>query len=132
MSLGAFQVGIVGAGVAGSTCAQVLGEAGVKVAIFDNSHPREKPCGGLVEDRVVKEFEIPNTLLENEVKWSLTERFKLQTKFLFEPSQFLVSRKDFDYYLLQRALKNDSVRFFDEKVVQVIEDKENWILRTNG
>jgi geranylgeranyl reductase family protein len=126
-----FQIGIVGAGPAGSTCAQILGEAGVKVAIFDHSHPREKPCGGFIEDRVVEEFEIPKTLLENEVKWSLTERFKLRTKFLFEPSQFLVSRKDFDLYLLQRALKNKSVTFFDEKVDQVIEEKENWILRTN-
>ena len=131
MSSDTFQIGIVGAGPAGSTCAQVLGEAGVKVAIFDHSHPREKPCGGFIEDRVVEEFEIPKALLENEVKWSLTERFKLRTRFLFEPSQFLVSRKDFDYYLLQRALENDSVTFFDEKVDQVIEEKDNWILRTN-
>jgi geranylgeranyl reductase len=126
-----FQIGIVGAGPAGSTCAQVLGEAGVKVAIFDHSHPREKPCGGFIEDRVVEEFEIPKTLLENEVKWSLTERFKLRTRFLFEPSQFLVSRKDFDYYLLQRALKNKNVTFFDERVNQVTEEKKKWILRTN-
>jgi geranylgeranyl reductase len=132
MSSDTIQVGIVGAGPAGSTCAQVLGEAGVKVAIFDHSHPREKPCGGFLEDRVVEEFEIPKALLENEVKWSLTERFKLRTNLLFEPSQFLVSRKDFDYYLLQRALKNSSVTFFDEKVDQVIEEKDNWILRTNS
>ena len=131
MSLDTFQVGIVGAGVAGSTCAQVLGEAGIKVAIFDHSHPREKPCGGFIDDRIVEEFDIPNQLLENEVKWSLTERFKLRTKFLVEPSQFLVSRKDFDLYLLQRALKNKSVTFFDEKVVQVITEKENYILKTN-
>jgi geranylgeranyl reductase family protein len=130
MSSNTFQVGIVGAGPAGSTCAQVLGEAGVKVAVFDHSHPREKPCGGFIEDRVIEEFEIPKTILENEVKWSLTERFGFRTKFLFEPSQFLVSRKDFDYYLLQKALKNRSVTFFDEKVEQVINEKENWILRT--
>ncbi len=126
-----FQVGIVGAGPAGSMCAQILGEAGVKVAVFDHSRPREKPCGGLIEDRVVEEFEIPKALLENEVKWSLTERFKLHTKFLLEPSQFLVSRKVFDEYLLQRALRNMSVSFFEEKVDQVIEQKGNWILRTN-
>jgi geranylgeranyl reductase family protein len=131
MVLNTFQIGIVGAGPAGSICAQVLGEAGVKVAIFDHSHPREKPCGGFIEDRVVDEFEIPKALLENEVKWSLTERFRLRTRFLFEPSQFLASRKHFDHYLLQRALKNKSVTFFDEKVDQVIEKKEKWILRTN-
>ena len=131
MSLDTFQVGIVGAGVAGSTCAQVLGDAGIEVAIFDHSHPREKPCGGFIEDRIISEFDIPEALLENEVKWNLTERFKLQTKFLFEPSQFLVSRKDFDYYLLQKALKNKSVTFFGEKVVQVITEKEKWILKTD-
>lgn len=126
-----FEVGIVGAGVAGSTCARILGEAGVRVAIFDHSYPREKPCGGLVEDRVVEEFEIPKVLLEKEVKWCLTERFRLRTRIVYEPSHFLALRKDFDYYLLQRALRNKSVVFFDEKVDQVIEERENWILRTN-
>ncbi|MCW4044292.1 MAG: geranylgeranyl reductase family protein [Candidatus Bathyarchaeota archaeon] len=124
-------MGIVGAGVAGSTCARVLGEAGVKVAIFDHSHPREKPCGGFIEDRVVEEFKIPEALLENEVKWSLNERFKLRTRFQFEQSQFLVSRKDFDSYLLQEALKNNSVVHLNEKVVQVTAEKEKWMLRTN-
>jgi geranylgeranyl reductase family protein len=132
MTLESFEVGIVGAGAAGCTCAQVLGAAGVKVAIFDHSHPREKPCGGFIDDRVVDEFDIPKELLENEVKWSLTERYKLPVKFLVEPSQFLVSREDFDLYLLKRALKNKSVTFFDQKVIQVITEKENWTLITNG
>jgi geranylgeranyl reductase family protein len=131
MSSAMFQIGIVGAGPGGSACAQILGEAGVKVAIFDNSHPREKPCGGFLEDRVVEEFDIPKTLLENEVKWNLAERFGLRTNFLFEPSQFLVSRKNFDQYLLQRALKNRSVTFFDEKVTEVKNEEEKWTLRTN-
>ncbi len=126
-----FQVGIVGAGPAGSTCAQVLGEAGVKVVIFDHSYPRQKPCGGLVENRVVKEFKIPTSLLENEVKWSLAERFGFRTKFLFEPAHFLVSRRNFDQYLLQRALGNKSVTFFRERVTDVVQE-EHWLLRTNA
>jgi geranylgeranyl reductase family protein len=129
--LNTFEVGIVGAGVAGSSCAQVLGRAGVKVAIFDNSHPREKPCGGLIEDRVVNEFDIPEELIENEIRWFLAERFKFRVKLFLNPSVFLISRKDFDYYLLQRALKNKSVAFFDEKVSQVIKGENRWILKTN-
>jgi digeranylgeranylglycerophospholipid reductase len=43
---------------------------------------------------------------------------------------FLISRKEFDYYLLQRALKNKSVTFFDEKVTQVTRMKNSWILKT--
>jgi geranylgeranyl reductase family protein len=126
-----FEVGIVGAGVAGSSCAQVLGREGVKVALFDHSHPREKPCGGLIEDRVVEEFDIPEELLENEVRWVLAERFKFRVKLSYKPSMFLVSRKDFDYYLLQRALKNKSVAFFDEKVSQVTKTDNGWTLGTN-
>lgn len=126
-----FDVGIVGAGVAGSSCAQVLGEAGVKVALFDHSHPREKPCGGLIDGRVVEEFNVPEKLLENKVRCILAERFKFRVKLFFEPPLFLVLRKDFDYYMLQKALKNKSVVFFDEKVNQAIRGEKGWILKTN-
>jgi geranylgeranyl reductase family protein len=37
---------IVGAGPAGAWAACQLARAGARVAIFDASHPREKPCGG--------------------------------------------------------------------------------------
>lgn len=127
-----FEVGIVGAGVAGPCCAQVLGQAGVKVAIFDHSHPREKPCGGLIDNRVVDEFDIPRELLEREVKWILAERFKFRVKLLIEPAGFTVSRKTFDYYLLQRALTNRSVRLFGEKVNQVTKAENHWMLRTKS
>ena len=126
-----FDVGIVGASVAGSTCAQVLGEAGIKVALFDNSHPREKPCGGLLDDRIVSEFDIPEMLLENEVKWLLAERYLFQRKLFVEPSMFLVSRRDFDYYLLERALRNNSVMFYRERVNRLARGQNEWALTTN-
>ncbi len=126
-----FDVGIVGAGVAGSTCAQVLGEAGIKVALFDNSHPREKPCGGLLDGRIIDEFNIPNQVLENEIKWVLTERYVFQRRLFVEPSMFLVSRKDFDYYLLERALRNNSIVFFKERVNQLAKGQNGWVLKTN-
>ena len=129
--LDVFDVGIVGAGVAGSTCAQVLGEAGIKVALFDNSHPREKPCGGLLDDRIVDEFSIPKQVLENEIKWVLAERYAFQKRLFVEPSMFLVSRKDFDGYLLERALRNSSVVFYEEKVNHLARGQNDWILTTN-
>jgi geranylgeranyl reductase family protein len=126
-----FRVGIVGAGPAGCCCAQVLGEAGIRVALFDHSHPREKPCGGLIENRVVEEFNIPNKLLENRIDWCSAERFRLRAKLFFKPPMFLVSRKDFDFYLLQRTLENKSVAFFDEKVTNVMKEGKGWTLKTN-
>ena len=120
----------MGAGVAGSSCAQVLGEGGVNVVIFDHSHPRDKPCGGFIEDRVLKELTIPENLLENEIKWSLAERFGFRVKFLFDASHFLTSRKDFDHYLLDKALINKNVVFSNERVDQIIKKKDIWILKT--
>lgn len=122
----------MGAGPAGSTCAQVLGEAGVKVALFDPSHPREKPCGGLIDYRVVEEFDIPEGLLENEVKWVLAERFGFRAKLFIKPSAYLISRKIFDHHLLKRALKNRSVTFFRERVVNVSKDEDKWVIKTNN
>jgi flavin-dependent dehydrogenase len=46
-------VGIVGAGPAGAAAAWLLARAGARVAIFDPSHPREKPCGGGVTGRAI-------------------------------------------------------------------------------
>lgn len=129
--LDVFDVGIVGAGVAGSTCAQLLGEAGIKVALFDNSHPREKACGGLLDYRIVDEFSIPKQVLEKEIKWILAERYAFQQRVFVEPSMYIVSRKDFDKYLLERALRNNSVVFYKEKVNHLSREKNGWILTTN-
>jgi geranylgeranyl reductase family protein len=126
-----FEVGIVGAGPAGSCCAKVLGEAGIKTALFDHSHPREKPCGGLIDSRVVKEFNIPKELVQNEIKWFLAERFGFRAKFSFKPSMYLTARKDFDHYLLKRVLGNKEVAFFDEKVVHIGKKNGRWIILTN-
>ena len=127
-----FDVGVVGAGVAGSVCARALGEAGINVAVLDHSHPREKPCGGLIENTVVEELRIPNEILENEVKWLIAERFGFRSSLSCEPHLFLVSRKDFDNFLLKQALENKSVTFFPEKVVEVTKDEKRWLLTTSS
>jgi geranylgeranyl reductase family protein len=43
----------VGGGPAGARAAYVLAQRGVRVTIFDGSHPREKPCGGGVTGRAL-------------------------------------------------------------------------------
>jgi geranylgeranyl diphosphate/geranylgeranyl-bacteriochlorophyllide a reductase len=46
-----WDVAVVGAGPAGAWAACCLARRGARVAIFDGSHPREKPCGGGVTGR---------------------------------------------------------------------------------
>lgn len=49
-------VAVVGAGPAGSFCAERLARAGHRVVLFDPSHPREKPCGGGVTPGAFAKF----------------------------------------------------------------------------
>jgi geranylgeranyl reductase family protein len=46
-------IAVVGAGPAGAWAAYSLARRGARVAIFDPSHPREKPCGGGVTGRAL-------------------------------------------------------------------------------
>jgi geranylgeranyl reductase family protein len=46
-------VAIVGGGPAGAFAAYLLAKRGVRVRVFDPSHPREKPCGGGVTGRAL-------------------------------------------------------------------------------
>jgi geranylgeranyl reductase family protein len=48
-----YDVAVVGAGPAGAWAARCLARSGARVAIFDASHPREKPCGGGVTGRAL-------------------------------------------------------------------------------
>ena len=48
-----YDVAVVGAGPSGSWTATLLARRGVRVALIDPSHPREKPCGGGVTSRAL-------------------------------------------------------------------------------
>lgn len=50
---GRLDVAVVGGGPAGARAAWRLARAGARVAIFDGSFPREKPCGGGVTGRAL-------------------------------------------------------------------------------
>lgn len=47
------KIAIIGAGPAGAMAAVRLARAGASVALFDPSHPREKPCGGGLTGRAL-------------------------------------------------------------------------------
>ncbi|MFQ6124648.1 MAG: geranylgeranyl reductase family protein [Candidatus Heimdallarchaeota archaeon] len=56
---------VLGAGPAGSTCAEVCSQAGLDVLVLDKRNTNwEKPCGGGVSERVLREFKIPTTVLD--------------------------------------------------------------------
>lgn len=58
-----FDAIVIGAGPAGATAARDLARAGARVTIVDDSHPREKPCGGGVTGRALDLVNLDPTAL---------------------------------------------------------------------
>ena len=49
-------IAIVGAGPAGAYLGYLLGQRGISAVIYDDSHPREKPCGGGITPSALEKF----------------------------------------------------------------------------
>ncbi len=107
-----FDVIIVGGGPAGSTCANFLGTTNMNVALFDCSHPREKPCGGGISFKAVKKFNIPENIADQICdRFVIGDHKGINIEVITKNSSFLVMREKFDKYLLDEAMKKN-VTFF--------------------
>ncbi len=121
-------VAIIGAGPAGSYCAYKLAEQGIYPILFDHSHPREKPCGGLIPANAQEFFPF--------IKDISVEHSERNSMHLISPSgrKTIVrfrkgmlrgfSRLKFDQYLLNMAMNKGS-ELIEEKVIG-LEHKYGW------
>jgi geranylgeranyl reductase len=128
------EVAIVGGGPAGSYCAYCLAENGIRPVIFDYSHPREKPCGGMISPLAQELFPF--------LKELPIEQVRRKKVLLFSPSGrkisinikrghvICVSRSEFDRFLLDMAL-NKGAELVREKVVDVRECVGFWKVKTD-
>ena len=117
------EVAIVGGGPAGSICSYEMAKNGIDIALFDDSHPREKPCGGAITGRIFKEFVIPKKIIDRYVNWLILENQKGDSVKIYKRKMgIFVMRRKFDYYWFNRARKTD-LTFFKERVKKI--KKEN-------
>ncbi len=128
------EVAIVGGGPAGAYCAYNLAENGIYPLIFDHSHPREKPCGGMISPIAHEIFPFFRKLPVDHIK---TEKVYLmlpsgrEISVSFKRNKVIcVSRLEFDQYLLDMALDNGA-ELTKEKVIDVEKNGNMWKIRTN-
>lgn len=99
-----FDVCVVGGGPAGSTAATDLSNAGYRVLMLDRGG-RIKPCGGAVPPILLREFDVPESLLEAKV--SCARMIAPSEKHVDMPiGGFvgMVDRAEFDPWLRRRAV----------------------------
>lgn len=127
------KVAIVGAGPAGSYCAYKLAERGIHPTIFDHSHPREKPCGGLISTLVQEHFPFLKNLSiehsERNVMHLISPGGRRMHIRMRKGKLLGFSRLKFDQHLLNMAV-NEGAELIEEKVTGLESRYGWWKVRT--
>ncbi|MCU0541562.1 MAG: geranylgeranyl reductase [Oscillatoriaceae cyanobacterium Prado104] len=62
------RVAVVGSGPAGSSAAETLVKAGIETYLFERKLDNAKPCGGAIPLCMVSEFELPQNIIDRQVR----------------------------------------------------------------
>jgi flavin-dependent dehydrogenase len=115
------RVAIVGAGPAGSLLAAKLAEGGVQATLFDASHPREKPCGGGLTGKALRELPAGPADDPLPARRVASCRFEAGADAVELPLRepvAIASRRELDAWLLRQAVAAGA-RHVAERVVEV-------------
>lgn len=133
-----FDVAIAGAGPAGCRAAWRLAAAGVRVALLDASHPREKPCGGGVTGRaldLVREALDNGTVQSVAIETAAFEYRGAAARMRVSPpgedslAIAVMRRRDFDQAVLAAALKAGAC-LVPARVTGVTPVADGWLVET--
>ncbi len=130
-----YDVIIVGAGPAGSTCARECARRGIKTLLLDKDiFPRSKPCGGAVSEHALAllDFSLPENIIERECR-GIHIVYGNRSLEVRKASRFavLVSRLAFDAHLVQKAQESGAT-FLPAAQVTGVEDRQDAVTVTAG
>jgi geranylgeranyl reductase len=96
---------VCGGGPGGSTAAATLARAGVETVLIEKSFSRIKPCGGAIPPVLVRDFDIPEHLIQRRVSSVAVyaPSGRAVTMDIHQGYVGMVCREAFDAFLRQRA-----------------------------
>ncbi|HYA85999.1 MAG TPA: geranylgeranyl reductase family protein [Nitrospirota bacterium] len=123
-----YDVIVVGAGPAGSTCARTCAQQGLKTLLLDrDTFPRSKPCAGAVSLQALSylDFRLPDSLIEEECNSVRVHHdgYVVHTK-RDAPFAVVVTRKYFDALLAEKAVESAADFQMNEQVIAVRDAKD--------
>jgi geranylgeranyl reductase family protein len=128
-------VAIVGGGPAGSYCAYCLAKEGIRPVIFDHSHPREKPCGGLIMPLAQRLFpfleKLPIKRGEKTRLHLISSSGRETCLFMRGGRMLCFSRMKLDQSLVDMA-RGEGATLIDEKVRGIEREESFWELRSGS
>jgi geranylgeranyl reductase family protein len=123
-----YDVIVVGAGPAGSTCARTCAQKGLKTLLLDrDTFPRSKPCAGAVSLQALSylDFNLPETIIEEEcISVRVHRDGHVVNAKRDAPFAVVVTRKHFDALLVEKAAESKADFHMNEQVIAVRDDED--------
>lgn len=128
---------IIGAGPGGSTFARNSARKGLKTLLIEKeSLPRNKACGGALSPAIRHLFDFDHDTMVERVVRGITffSRDESEDRTFYPDGMAveMVSRKDFDNYLVRRAVDAGTTLAEKTRVISVKESKEYVTVSTDG
>ncbi|MBI3353336.1 MAG: FAD-dependent monooxygenase, partial [Nitrospirae bacterium] len=122
---------IAGLGPAGSSAAYYLARKGLSVLALDREKfPRHKPCGGCVSSKAERfldaDFKSVVDKIVNGAVFSFKGKGKIEFRDDSSPVGYMVSRKEFDAYLVRKA-KGAGAKVVEGERVLKVEETEDGV-----
>ena len=123
-----YDVIIVGAGPAGSTCARTCAQQGLKTLMLErDTFPRSKPCAGAVSMQALSylDFSLPDAIIEEECNGvRVHQGDHVVSAKRDTPFAVIVTRKYFDALLAEKAVESEADFHTNEQVIGVRDSKD--------
>lgn len=124
---------VIGAGPAGSSCAQILQNSGLNVCIIDKqAFPRDKVCAGWITPSVCKTLSIDLTEYRRDNTLQTIQGFRTSllggeaviTRYK-QPVSYGIRRCEFDHYLLNRCSASKRLGYTITTIEQYV---DAWVI----